>query len=472
MDAPLKPQAPSAPPAPSGPSVKPKDDKIVTIPESYYGVALKMEPPFYTDEDTAVPTPAPPPAPTPAPPAPSVVPGPLPPPVEQHSRLAMVVVVLSILLVAGGGWVAWNREAIFRKPRTSTVTLQKPATPNPATDLMATSTAPGVVRLEWVDRSESEAGYRIERRGSMDSGFVAVQTLPANSRTFLDPSAVPESRVSYRVTAFNEGGEAPSSPAEVLVQARPAQMVSSAPTLPPDGLDLDSDGLTDSEEAVFGSNAQLPDTDSDGYLDANEVFNLYAPTIQAPAILLTQTMMQTVSSTIGWQLLAPKAWTIERAPNGTDVLIRVPSGEVFVVTVEANPTKQDIRTWIATTRGWRVDQVVELRSNKYQLSFYLGPDRLTAYIPWDGQVVRVSYQLGTQVFVNYRTTFGMILNSLRLQGSPKVPDLSRPTEIPSIFKPEALLAVPTSTTATTTSAIIPSSTLSTPAATSTTSTQP
>lgn len=466
MDAPLKPQAPAAPPVPP---VTPKDDKIVTIPESYYGVALKMEPPFYTDDESAALPPTSPPARTPPPPPPPATQAPLPPPVEQHSRWAMVVVVVLIVLVAGGGWVAWNREAIFGKPTSTQVVVQKPAAPNPATDVVATSTAPGVVRVEWMDRSEGEAGYRIERKGSMDTVFLPVQTLPANSRTFLDPSAVPETRVSYRVVAFNEGGEAPSTSVEVVVQARPVSPVVTAPTLPPDGLDLDSDGLTDSEEVLFGTNAQLPDTDSDGYLDANEVFNLYAPTVKAPAVLLTQAMMQVVSSTVGWQFLAPKSWIVERVPNSADVLLHVASGEVFVVKVEANPAKQEVREWVATMRGWRTDQVIELQSNKYRVPFYMGPDRLTAYIPWGDQVLSVSYQLGTQVFVNYRTTFGMVLNSLRLQDSPNVPDLSRPTEIPAAFKPEAPLAAPTSTAPMGTSTMMTSSTSIVPTTSSVTS---
>ncbi len=397
-----------------------------------------MEPPFFTDQDVDSAAVVPPKPLSPPPEPPKTAPVAVPPP-ERHASWMMVAVVFMILFAAGGGWVAWNRESIFGGSGSSSRVVAEPApAPNPATDVSATSTAPGVVRLSWVDRSESEAGYRIERKSGTDSLFSAVQTLPPNSRTFLDPSAVPESRVIYRVVAFNDGGEAEALSAEVLVQAAVAQPITTAPTLPPDGLDLDSDGLTDTEEALFGSNPQLADTDSDGYLDGNELFNLYAPTVKAPASMLSQVSVQTVSSTIGWQLLAPAAWTVERRADSADVLLRAPSGEVFVVAVTSAVESQDIRAWIATLRGWRTDQVIALQSNKYGLTFFLGPDRLTAYVPWEGRVLTISYQLGTQVFVNYRTTFGMLVNALRLQGSPNVPDLSRPTEIPAVFQPEPL----------------------------------
>lgn len=445
MNAPQKPQAPPAPAAPTGAK---NDDKIVTIPSTYYGVALKMEPPFFTDQDTdpAAITPAKPATPTPPPEPPKSAPAVVPPP-GPHSRWMMAVVILLILFAAGGGWVAWNREAIFGvSSRTPRVVAEPSPAPNSATEVSATSTAPGVVRLSWVDRSESEAGYRIERRSGSESVFSALQTLPPNSRTFLDPSAVPESRVVYRIVAFNDGGEAESLSQEVLVQASVVQPVVTAPSLPPDGLDLDSDGLTDTEEALYGSNPQLADTDSDGYLDGNELFNLYAPTVKAPASMLGQLSVQTVSSTVGWQLLAPATWTVERKTDSSDVLLRSPSGEVFVVAMTSALGEQDVRSWIATARGWGTDQIIALQSNKYGLSFFLGPDRLTAYVPWEGRVLTISYQLGTQVFVNYRTTFGMMVNALRLQGSPNVPDLSRPTDIPAVFQPEPLISSSTAST--------------------------
>lgn len=467
MNAPQKPQAPPAPAAPTGAKT---DENIVTIPSSYYGVALKMEPPFFTDQDTdpAATIPEKPPTPTPPPEPPKNAPAAVLPP-EQHSRWMMVGVVLLIVFAVGGGWVAWNREAIFGgSSRAPSLVVEPSPAPNPAAEVSATSTAPGVVRLSWVDRSESETGYRIERKSGSESVFSALQTLPPNSRTFLDPSAVPESRVVYRIVAFNDGGEAESLSQEVLVQASVAQPVATAPSLPPDGLDLDSDGLTDTEEALYGSNPQLADTDSDGYLDGNELFNLYAPTIKAPASMLNQLSVQTVSSTIGWQVLAPSAWTVERKTESTDVLLRAPSGEVFVVAMSSAIGQQDIRSWIASTRGWRTDQIIALQSNKYGLTFFLGPDRLTAYVPWDGRVLTISYQLGAQVFVNYRTTFGMIINALRLQGSPNVPDLSRPTEIPAVFQPQPLTVSSTASSTSmsaATSLVAPSLTSTVPSST-------
>ncbi len=443
---PVAPPSPGAAPASGG-----RESKIVVIPDPYYGVAVNMQPPFVTDEDPAASAPpAAPAAPVPLPPPTPAPVVPPPPAVVHHSRLWLVGLVFLVLLLAGGGWVVWNREALFGPNAAPIAVPETPVAPNAPMALTAVSPAPASVRLEWEDRSETEDGFRIERKTGAEVSYVAIQTLPANSRTFLDPTAPAGARVSYQVVAFNPGGDStPAGPIEVDVTPLPP-VAPPAPTLPPDGLDLDSDGLTDTEEALYGSNSQLPDTDADGYLDGNEVFNLYAPTLKAPAALLPLAMMQTASSTVGWQTLIPRAWVVEPVAGTSDVRFQVPSGELFVLRVENNPEKQDVGTWLSVQKGFRADQVTELSSNKYRVPFFLGPDRLTAYFPWEDKVLAVSYQLGTQTFVNYRTSFGLLLNALRFAGSPRLPDLSQPQPIPAAFQmgaptSTATMAVPTST---------------------------
>lgn len=433
--APQPPKAPGLPPtAPATPPSPPaREEKIVVIPESFYGVALTMQPPFPTDDELVqVPKPV---APTP-PPAPTVVaaPMPLPTPPEHHSRLGLVALLLVVVLAIGGGWVAWNREAFFGTPSAPPVVVAPPATPNAPENLEVTSTTPGAVRITWSDRSESEAGFRVERKTAFDTVFTVLQTLPANSLTFLDTTAPAGARVGYRVVAFNASGEMSSVEQEVDVQAMPE--VPAQPTLPPDGLDSDSDGLTDTEEGVYGTVGNLPDSDGDGYLDGNEVFNLYDPSIAAPATLLSSLGMRTVSSTVGWQMLAPRTWMEEQDPSG-EVRLRVPTGEVLRVFVEAAPLQGTLSSWLTQQKGWPAAQLVEMSSNKYRLPFVLSPDRLQAFFVWNDRVLTVKYELGTQTFVNYRLTFGMMINGLRFEGAPLVPDLASPVAIPEDFQPSS-----------------------------------
>jgi len=50
-------------------------------------------------------------------------------------------------------------------------------------------------------------------------------------------------------------------------------------------LDTDGDGLTDTQEAIYGTDPNNPDTDGDGYLDGDEVKHGYGPTIAGDARL-------------------------------------------------------------------------------------------------------------------------------------------------------------------------------------------
>jgi hypothetical protein len=50
-------------------------------------------------------------------------------------------------------------------------------------------------------------------------------------------------------------------------------------------LDTDGDGLTDTQEAIYGTDPNNPDTDGDGYLDGDEVKHGYDPTIAGDARL-------------------------------------------------------------------------------------------------------------------------------------------------------------------------------------------
>jgi len=48
----------------------------------------------------------------------------------------------------------------------------------------------------------------------------------------------------------------------------------------------------------------------------------------------------------------------------------------------------------------------------------LGADRLDAFFAWDGKVFKIVYDNGAKPFINFRTSFEMMLNSLRLSGAP------------------------------------------------------
>jgi Fibronectin type III domain len=91
----------------------------------------------------------------------------------------------------------------------SATTLAEP--PTTPTDLVATATSATEIELRWRDTSENEQGFKIEQ--AKDGGpFVELASRsPANATIFLDVPLEPGHRYTYRVRAFNSGGDSPYS---------------------------------------------------------------------------------------------------------------------------------------------------------------------------------------------------------------------------------------------------------------------
>lgn len=85
----------------------------------------------------------------------------------------------------------------------STSTSVLPATP---TSLTGTSASSSTVQLTWVDASNNETGFSIERTSTSGSGYTVIGTTSANAITFTDTNLAPETWYYYRIQAVNGVG--------------------------------------------------------------------------------------------------------------------------------------------------------------------------------------------------------------------------------------------------------------------------
>ena len=76
--------------------------------------------------------------------------------------------------------------------------------PRPPTGLRATAVSLGVIRLTWEDNSESERGFRIQRRVSGSTDWIGIGTVGADTITFSDAGLDPSTTYHYRVLAFDD----------------------------------------------------------------------------------------------------------------------------------------------------------------------------------------------------------------------------------------------------------------------------
>src|SRR5689334_18332402 len=64
------------------------------------------------------------------------------------------------------------------------------------------------VSISWKDKSNNETGFEIERcQGQTCSGFVKIDTVPANTTTYVDTGLLDNTYYRYRVRAINSKGK-------------------------------------------------------------------------------------------------------------------------------------------------------------------------------------------------------------------------------------------------------------------------
>lgn len=452
VKAPLESEPPTPPKKPA---------EIVVMPEKYYGVALKMDARESDDGKTGPAMPTPPP-----PPKPKVVVVSASPD-ERKSPWSFVALGLACVLLIIGGFVFYNRKTLFQKPVPIVVapTSTQPVVKNPPTppaDLRVSApTGTQSVQLLWQDTSNNETGFRVERAGS-DGVFSVVTNVPTNSGSFLDVSVQPGQTYRYRITAQNEAGvSTPTSDGIVIVPVKELVL----PTLPPGGLDSDSDGLSDSEELVFSTDARNPDSDGDGFLDGNEVFHFYNPAQKAPLKLTDTTLVTPFKGSLGWSMWIPSTWSSSLSiADGQKAKIMTGQGEQFDIEVIALSVSSTAKEWYLAQHPTTTASMLREWTTKQGLQGLLSPDRMTALFQWGNNVFVMKYQQGTKPFINYRTIYEMMLNSITLEGAPTITVtpgdsvLDGPGDVVGIV--EKPVATPTST-ATATTPLVPLPTTST-----------
>lgn len=67
------------------------------------------------------------------------------------------------------------------------------------------------LQISWTDNSINEDGFMIEKRFLENDAFELLSTLPANTEHYIDSDIVLDQTYCYRVVAFNEMGQTPSS---------------------------------------------------------------------------------------------------------------------------------------------------------------------------------------------------------------------------------------------------------------------
>lgn len=216
-------------------------------------------------------------------------------------------------------------------------------------------------------------------------------------------------------TSTPSGTELPAAPvaipienAESLPPATSTEAAALSPeAVPPlsggaarNAVDTDVDGLTDEEERLYGSDPLRPDSDGDGFLDGNEVFHLYSPTVPATSTLKDAYQATVYQDPQGlFSVLVPASWTIQSLEAASNT-VRFTAGNGEYVEVSsgvAGSALPALTNPFTTKQGYAA-----LRSDDRQV--------VSAIV---GQsAVALRYSVGAYPEAHFRRTFEMMVNSL------------------------------------------------------------
>lgn len=95
---------------------------------------------------------------------------------------------------------AWSSELTVTTPSV-------PTTPAPPASLTALAISSQRIELSWVDKSDDETGFRLERKAGASGVYEQKTSLAAGATVYSDTSVVAGTTYYYRVRAFNAVGD-------------------------------------------------------------------------------------------------------------------------------------------------------------------------------------------------------------------------------------------------------------------------
>ena len=191
--------------------------------------------------------------------------------------------------------------------------------------------------------------------------------------------------------------------------------------LPPTA-DSDSDGLTDAEEPLFGTDPAKPDSDGDGFLDGAEVQVGFDPAKASGAKLAASEHLATYTSQpFGYAVRYPKTWTAKAIAEEQSEVLFSGGGEEFIeVVVVSNPDHLTAPAWYAKQAPGLTASEVPTRNVGSQ-TWALSIDGLNAYLATDRYIITLSYNVGTRPQVSFAKLFRAAVDTFTLPQAAAAP---------------------------------------------------
>jgi len=195
------------------------------------------------------------------------------------------------------------------------------------------------------------------------------------------------------------------------VKEPPKVEVPKVPTL---SKDTDSDGLTDIEERMYGTDYRNPDSDGDTFLDGNEVYHRYDPNGLSPSTLLDTGAVKTFQDAgIAFTITYPALWKPSSDIVKNIVTFKTPTLAQIVITGGKKDKMLSLEDWIL--KNVQGVDITSLESSYSKEGYYVlrSKDGLIAYVDAGDVAIALTYDLNGSQEISYIQTFAMMVNSLK-----------------------------------------------------------
>lgn len=101
---------------------------------------------------------------------------------------------------------AWNSAGSSPYSGVATAATLPDSPPEAPGGLVASAIDTGRIRLDWIDNSDNETGFTLQRRREGTSGWINAAELESDTSSYIDVNLESGTRYTYRIRAFNGAG--------------------------------------------------------------------------------------------------------------------------------------------------------------------------------------------------------------------------------------------------------------------------
>lgn len=187
------------------------------------------------------------------------------------------------------------------------------------------------------------------------------------------------------------------------------------PSKPVSGADTDSDGLSNVEELLYGTDFRNPDSDGDTFLDGNEVFHRFDPRGLAPSTLLDTGAVRVLENAeLPFSMYYPTPWNPISTPASQRVSFRSATGAAVNVLWQDKAQELALDAWYDAQVGEVPMSRLQPTVTKEGYEALIGPDERVMYVNAGNRVYTLIYDLGDAKSIEFLQTFKMMANSFKL----------------------------------------------------------